>query len=172
MKKRFFRTLIISLPLAAVAGFSHAAQDQGVTTGVSSSWGASVNGIQFRAAPLKPEFAVDEPVLVNLEIKTSSNHAIPIVSNNLPDKAFKITLTDSRGKAVPLTRYGKLVQAAPTFDRHSSYANPVTLINPGSKLEYHFWINRMYDMTTPGDYHITFSRTGIVIDDVISYTDK
>ncbi len=168
MKLRSRGMLVLCALLITTMASNHNAQSQSEKTTVISKPGAMVEGLQFTAVPSKPKFAVDEPVLVTLEITTNKSQPTSFGDNNSPVKAFKIVLTDAGGNTVPFTRYGKLVESEPTFSSHFSYANRAIEVRPGYKLEYHFWINRMYDMTIPGDYHITFSRSGIVTSNVIS----
>ncbi len=170
MKNQFVFTVAVLAPLVVMPNSESVVQAQTTRATISSNWGASTGGLQLRAVLVKPEFAVDEPVLVNLDVRTNQDHFVSFEDNNTPVKEFKITLTDSQGNTVPFTRYGRLIQSAPTFAPHDSYANPVVGVGPGDVLEYHFWINRMFDMTTPGDYHITFSRLGMVPGKITSNT--
>ena len=95
-------------------------------------------------------------MIVNLGLRATETQYIPLKENNRPVKEFKITLTGSRGAAVPLTRFGRLIAAEPVFGPHDAYFN--------------FWISRIYDLTTPGSCLITFSRSGVVKAAVISNT--
>ena len=72
------------------------------------------------------------------------------------DREFTVEVTDSLGHAIPKTRYGSTV--VPLVDGRWMFRNRSLVLQSGQVAEWHFWLNRMFDMTLPGVYLVTFIR--------------
>lgn len=71
-----------------------------------------------------------------------------------PEQDFLFSVSDEHGKPVPLTRYGKRVEAARGVGRVGHGFKPVRLA-PGEKRTYTVRINRLFDMTLIGKYEVS-----------------
>ena len=105
----------------------------------------------------KSVFNVSDPILVSLALINTSKKRISYEERGFLLKEFQVSVTDSANHPVSLTRYGQAVrdEELPT----AVYRDVIRLIAPGYEAQYHFWLNRQYDMTLPGIYHVIISRS-------------
>ena len=117
----------------------------------------SSSGVNLVVTPLQSKFNLSDTVLVTLAIVNTSDKSISYEERGFPLKEFTVSVTDSSNQQIPLTRYGRLVhnQQLP----NAVYRNVIREIAPGYEGKYHFWLNRQYDMTFPGTYYVTISRS-------------
>lgn len=146
--------LLVLFPCFVMGDITHTNHSAQPPT--SSEWGPANHGFQFSVRPKKAQFVLTEPMLVDLEIRNVTDHAVGFSERGFPYTEFDVVVKDARGQMLPLTRYGKLVYHAPIPS--FVYKNAVLELQPGGEAEYHFWINRVFDMTLPGTYYITIKR--------------
>jgi len=102
----------------------------------------------------KPEVSASEPVVIRVAVKNGSKESISYILE-LPEKTFKLSVKDAKGREVPLTAYGKrLFGKRPQGESGTQGVN----LKPGAKSEFRMLVNRIYDMTVSGTYTIVARR--------------
>src|SRR6185312_8399497 len=66
---------------------------------------------------------------------------------------YQFVVTGPKGKAVPLTQYGRFQKEVTTVAGIATQD-----LKPGGKMVTGLHLNRLYDMTLAGKYRISFSR--------------
>lgn len=133
----------------------------------SQEWGTASEGVQLSARARQPLYEVGQIILVNLVARYTTNQyqlknfkwdkpVTGLTDSGPSERQFEITVTNSEGVPVPLTLYGKNLASLPPIS--GGFKNRLIFLQPGEELEYHFWINRIYDMTVPNTYLVTFKR--------------
>jgi len=122
--------------------------------------------IQLSAQIQDPQYTVGNAVILLVVVQNNSKDEI-----DMPEKGnawfdFKLSVQDSSGRDVPLTRWGKrqlqLDQAAETATQGTASMNRP--VSAGSNVTFQFILNRQFDMSETGVYHITLTKPFIIVD--------
>ena len=126
-----------------------AAQQEVPATG-DKQWGKQVEGYELSLSTEKNEVLPDEPIFVRIALRNSGESDATIV--RLPFLPFcKIEVRSAKDEIAPLTLFGK--SASKLF---SVMTQPLA---KGDEFVVIVQLNRLYDMTLPGRYKVTATRT-------------
>ena len=145
--------IVSILGIVCSGSVAHTADPQSGRTDaqvLSYNWGAVVAGYQLAAAVSNETFSGDEPVLIHVGVKNTTDHILALPNHYPHEKDFLLTVTDASGQSIPLTRFGHFV-STPTSERR------VLAMSLGPHTEQDFVLNvsRMYDITMAGTYYLT-----------------
>jgi hypothetical protein len=139
--------LVLLIPIWTVAQDSAAER--------SRAWGKVSGSYQLSITSDKAQYEVGEPIEIVSILKNVSDHAI-ILRRTTPETTYVMEVLTPAQSWLPwrsraaLTPYGNKV-------KNPEMNSVVGLdIPPGSEEENKFKINKIYEMSTPGDYLITF----------------
>jgi hypothetical protein len=93
-----------------------------------------------------------EPIVLDIRVLNRVEEILRLPARRIAQKDYVITLTDERGKPVPLTRYGRSVYGRPPID---SAGVAVLEILKGKPVTAKLYLNRIYDLTVPGKYLVS-----------------
>ncbi|WP_417397134.1 hypothetical protein [Gimesia chilikensis] len=144
---------LFSLPLLAV---------DPVQTENSIEWGPDVKGVRASLSAEKKSYLIGEPILLTYRVKNRSHNIIGITYDRYQSDCLKMDIVHfhdknnpNRKTLIPLTMYGQS-----KFGNYiSSFSE--TRIQPNHILTWYFNkipVNRLYDMSLPGEYHISLKR--------------
>ncbi|WP_417387065.1 hypothetical protein [Gimesia sp.] len=142
-------------------------------------WGPDVKGVQASLSAEKDCFLIGEPILLTYRVKNQSQIPVDITYDRYQSYCLKMDIVHFRDKntpnwntMIPLTKYGQ----AKFGNYIGSFS--ATEIHPNHMLTWCFNkipINRLYDMSLPGEYHISLKRNlgnGIVTSNVLKINIK
>ncbi|HBL48264.1 hypothetical protein [Gimesia sp.] len=129
---------------------------------IKIEWGPDVNGVQASLSADKKSYLIGEPILLTYRVKNRSQNIVDITYDRYQSYCLKMDIVHFRDKntpkwntLIPLTKYGQ-----GKFGNYiSSFSG--TDIHPNHMLTWYFNkipINRLYDMSLPGEYHISLKR--------------
>ncbi len=118
------------------------------TEDAKEEWGAMLEGCQVSIQSEKDIFAYCEPIILKIAIRNNGAEPVLLIVAR-PDKDCIAIVKNSKGKAVPLTAYGRHLSDSLLggFD-HGVH------LDPGQKREYTLLVNRIHDMTRKDTYSI------------------
>lgn len=119
------------------------------------TWGAEKGGVQcaIELIESKSKIPADQPVWVRFRTRKVTADETRLFSRDL--LTYQLSVTDAEGKPVPQTRYGTPRPFYPPF-RSSGIRTQEW--NEGREDSVRIHLNRLYDMSLPGKYTISFSR--------------
>lgn len=113
--------------------------------------------LQFTAKPVKEEVEVGQPVWVDLNIKNVSDKPVKFYYQREIDSEYSLmTVTDERGRPVPLTGYGRQACDRDPLKAGQSFRGGT--LKPGQEYQGRILVSRMFDMSLFGTYTIVVSR--------------
>lgn len=142
-------------------------------------WGPDVKGVRASLSAEKKSYLIGEPILLTYRVKNRSQNTAGITYDRYQSYCLKMDIVHCRDKdtpngktLIPLTRYGQGI-----FGNHLGSIT-TSEIQPDHMLTWYFKkipINRLYDMSLPGVYHISLKRQlgyGIVTSNVLKISIK
>ncbi|MEO6907642.1 MAG: hypothetical protein ABI210_07100 [Abditibacteriaceae bacterium] len=118
----------------------------------SSQDGSIVEGFQLVAQTSKETFDAGEPVAVTVSLKNISDKMLSFPSGYFNE--YQVTVKDSNGNIVPLTRYSNQPKAGM---KTNFGIGPMDLFK-GEETQRTFLLNRLYDLTEVGEYSVSIKR--------------
>jgi hypothetical protein len=110
---------------------------------------------------MQPKFQVGTEILLQAVIKNDGTENQYLTEEGTATKDFTITVTDSTGRPVPTTRWGKKQESS----AHAPQTMPLMVLNrmvpAGKSVTYQFVLNRQFDMSETGTYHVELTRPGV-----------
>lgn len=127
----------------------------------SLKWGTEKGGVQcaVELVEMKSQIPADGPVWIRCHTRKNSTDETRLLSRGL--LTYQLTITDAEGKAVPQTRYGTPRPFAPPYRVSGTRTQEW---DQGREHAVKIHLNRLYDLSRPGKYTISFSRK-IVLND-------
>lgn len=125
------------------------------------TWGTEKGGVQcaLELVTLKSTLPAAEPVWIRCHTRKTSADETRLMWRGL--LTYQLTVTDAEGKAVPQTRYGTLQPFARPYLQSGTRTHKW---DEGREQAVKIHLNRLYDLSCPGRYTISFSRN-IVLND-------
>ncbi|MCL5104626.1 MAG: copper amine oxidase N-terminal domain-containing protein [Armatimonadetes bacterium] len=125
--------------------------------------GVVSEGFQLTAELAHPVVAPGEPVVMTLTIHNVSQKEL-VLMESYPEHDYTLNI---------LNAHGDLLQ--PTKDTSSVWRNISKQVLPGSHIVYNYSLDKVYDLSTAGDYYITAGQKVFRLDgegyaDVVSNT--
>ena len=115
-------------------------------------WGPVSEGYQLSIQSEKEEYAYCEPIILKIAIRNNgAEPGLLIVAR--PDEDYIAIVKNSKGKAVPLTAYGRHLR-----DFLLGGLEQGVHLDPGQKREYILLVNRIHDMTRKDTYSVRVKR--------------
>lgn len=111
-------------------------------------------GFQLSARLEKQEVKFGEPVLLHLTLKNMTQDYLPL-AHTIPHGEYKLDITIQEGKNPPLTKFGQSLQQKEAAGNSGSGL----VLAPGQEQQEVVRVDQMYDLSVPGAYFITASRT-------------
>lgn len=148
--KRVIFALVLSMSLiSAIAGFS----EQIATTKASTDpleVGVVTEGCQLAVHAVKQKPQQEQPIKLIIVRSNVSDNDMSF-SARMPQYDYHFDIKDAQGKNVPLTEYGKKVEA----NRENVYKCTVYTLKPGELKDFDFDLSDAYELSTPGTYSVT-----------------
>ena len=121
----------------------------------SITWGTEKGGVQCAVELVDPQSTIpaDQPVWVRFRTRKVTADETRLFSRNL--LTYQLIVTDAEGKPVPQTRYGT---PRPFYPPYQSSGTRTQEWKEGREEVVRICLNRLYDMSRPGKYTISFSR--------------
>ena len=152
--------IILGATVLSVADHAKASENSKQTTSRSPAvtWGTENGGIRcsIDVADGKLQCAADEPIWIRCRTRKVSDDKATIVSRGA--SVYSVTVTNQEGESVPKTRYG----TPRSFRPSSGTATQEWEVGREEVMKIH--LNRLFDMTRPGKYRVSFSRKLILPD--------
>jgi hypothetical protein len=115
-------------------------------------WGPVSEGYQLSIQAEKQVYAYCEPIVLKITIRNNGPEpGLLIVAR--PDEDYTAVVKNSKGKAVPLTAYGRHLR-----DFLLGGLEQSVHLDPGQKREYTLLVNRIHDMTRKDTYSVIVKR--------------
>jgi len=113
----------------------------------------------------KPIVAAGDSVLLQATMQNDSKQSIVMQENGDGWLDFSISVTGPSGKEAPLTAWGKEQQQRADQNAHPDaiLMNVQRPLAPGQKVTYQFVLNRQFDMSNVGQYHVVVTQPGIIL---------
>jgi hypothetical protein len=120
--------------------------------------GVIQEGFQLQARTAKQSYRPDEPIIVSVTLRNTTDTARVIhetgkrdgSDNVWTERMFKTIVKDSRGKVVPLTAYGKSIWEKPMLPRGMERT-----LGAGKEVTYQILMSRVNDVTLSGTYTVS-----------------
>lgn len=117
-------------------------------------WGNPTEGFQISASTDKETYAPCEAINLTLILKNSGQGDAEPWTANIFDQTYRIEVILPNKQKAPLTLWGKRQSDLPIISRASS-----TLKSGKTESASIPKLNRLFDMTVPGEYTIVVERT-------------
>lgn len=103
-----------------------------------------------------------EPIVLLIEFENLSGRTILLTISDI-ETIFDIKVEDANSKVMPLTRYGqRKIQGDNVSDQ---FMRSIQNVKPGEKKDFKILLNRMYDMSIPGEYSVNAKKTFYFVKD-------
>lgn len=100
-------------------------------------------------------FSVKEPILIRVTLENASDAQRRVIRTRpRAEDDWEISALDESGNDVPLTQYGDALFNEPS----AMISFTILTVEPGGTWKMEFHLNRMFDMTRRGTYHVRLSR--------------
>lgn len=118
----------------------------------SNAWGPVSEGIQISLQPNKEIVRRKEPVLIKVFLKNTTKMPITIAEST-PEKDYNFSVTDDKGKSLPLTAYGENLSK-----NAEEYKRTLLVIKPGQVVEKTVAIDKLYDLSNSNTFYVSAKR--------------
>jgi len=112
--------------------------------------------LQIVASVSAPTVTPDKPIALKVSLRNNSDRIYTYSDVGGLLKEFKVDIRDGDGNIVPLTQYGKAAGPS-SLEGMMDKNRPASVASKG-QTTFSIWLNRDFDMSRSGDYHITVSR--------------
>ena len=112
-------------------------------------WGEEVQGLRMSIQLQDHDEKNCGPVTLSIIVKNVGK-GVAMYTESSVYRDFDLTIKDTEGKEVPLTKYGEHIR-----DPRLRFNLRLVKLQPGEQEEHSLIANRAYDMTLPGKYTIT-----------------
>ena len=97
-----------------------------------------------------------EPIVLNVTFENLSDKNVRFAVTNV-EALFSIRIENSASEIMPLTRYGQ--RSFQNEGKEDSLMRVIQEIKPQEKRSFKILLNRLYDMSIPGEYSVTATKT-------------
>jgi hypothetical protein len=115
--------------------------------------GEASEGFQLSAGIENKQFRIGEPIVLKLTIRNSTKQVLYLTETS-PESDYKLLVKNEYGERVPLTEFGQRL-----LNNKEEFRVIGVKVKSGEERKDSIEVSRLHEMTVPGTYSITASRT-------------
>ena len=143
---------MLTLVVVALATRTHVlAEEEEKAKAEEREWGEEVRGLRLSIQLKEYDKKEYGPVTLSIVVKNVSENVVNYIAPSLFFD-YGLTVKDSKGDEVPLTRYGERIR-----NSGEDFKRALVNLKPEEQKEYTLVVSRYYDLTLPGTYTIVAS---------------